>query len=67
MPTYEYTCVTCGHEFDAVRTMSEHLTAPCPECGGQGEQCIRTTPGFALKGGDWPGKQIKGYSTRRVK
>ena len=67
MPTYEYTCVSCEKEFEAVRKMSEHETAPCPECGGQGEQAIRTVPAFELKGTDWPGKKNKAYSTARRK
>ena len=62
---YEYTCAVCGHEFDAHRKIDDRATAPCPECGGQGEQHIRTTPAFSLKGKDWPGKAIKGYSTAR--
>lgn len=34
MPTYEYRCRDCGHEFEQVERVSEHQ-APhkCPKCG----------------------------------
>lgn len=34
MPTYEYLCQACGHEFDAVQTFDEPSLTVCPECGG---------------------------------
>ena len=35
MPTYEYLCAKCGHEFETVQTMSANPLAKCPEdlCG----------------------------------
>lgn len=35
MPTYEYVCAKCGHEFETVQTMSAKPLAKCPEdlCG----------------------------------
>ena len=34
MPTYEYRCEDCGHEFERVLLMSEHDRAKpqCPKC-----------------------------------
>jgi putative FmdB family regulatory protein len=34
MPTYEYQCQSCGHEFAIVQSLSEHGKAPvhCPQC-----------------------------------
>ncbi|MCC2030010.1 FmdB family transcriptional regulator [Microbacterium sp. YMB-B2] len=34
MPTYAYTCTSCGHAFDAVQSFSEDALTVCPECGG---------------------------------
>jgi putative FmdB family regulatory protein len=34
MPTYEYLCQECGHEFDAVQTFEEPSLTVCPQCGG---------------------------------
>ena len=31
MPTYEYVCEKCGHEFEAVRSMSARPLKICPE------------------------------------
>ena len=35
MPTYEYTCKKCGHEFEAVHSMAAASLKICPEasCG----------------------------------
>lgn len=33
MPTYDYECKECGHEFEAFQTMSEELLTQCPSCG----------------------------------
>jgi putative FmdB family regulatory protein len=31
MPTYEYICKKCGHEFEAIRSMSAPPLKECPE------------------------------------
>ncbi|MFP4430109.1 MAG: FmdB family zinc ribbon protein [Spirochaetota bacterium] len=33
MPTYEYECAGCGHNFDAFQSMSEDPLKECPSCG----------------------------------
>lgn len=33
MPTYEYECNACGHEFEAFHIMSAEPLKDCPECG----------------------------------
>lgn len=50
MPTYEYRCTKCGHEFEALQTMSEPPVAFCPECKGKPERLITGGVGFLLKG-----------------
>lgn len=32
MPTYEYVCTDCGHEFDAVQGFSDAALTECPDC-----------------------------------
>jgi putative FmdB family regulatory protein len=32
MPTYEYRCKSCGHEFEEIQTMSADLLIICPKC-----------------------------------
>jgi len=33
MPTYDYKCGACGHEFERFQYISEGVKRKCPECG----------------------------------
>lgn len=33
MPTYDYCCEACGHEFELFQSMSAPVKRKCPECG----------------------------------
>jgi putative FmdB family regulatory protein len=33
MPTYDYECDGCGHEFELFQSISEPVKKKCPECG----------------------------------
>jgi len=33
MPTYDYVCEACGHEFEAFHAMSAPSLRTCPKCG----------------------------------
>jgi putative FmdB family regulatory protein len=33
MPTYDYTCDACGHEFEEFQSFSEQPLSKCPQCG----------------------------------
>ncbi|HGY91688.1 MAG TPA: zinc ribbon domain-containing protein [Planctomycetes bacterium] len=33
MPTYDYECEACGHEFELFQSINEPLKKKCPECG----------------------------------
>ncbi len=33
MPTYEYLCQACGHEFELFQSMSAPVKRKCPDCG----------------------------------
>lgn len=35
MPTYEYRCADCGHEFDIVQSFTDDALTVCPECEGR--------------------------------
>ncbi len=52
MPTYEYECTKCGHEFEAVQSMKDpHLKdCPQPECEGPVKRRIGLGSGFIFKG-----------------
>ncbi len=34
MPTYEYRCKDCDHQFDAVQSFTDDALTECPACGG---------------------------------
>jgi len=35
MPTYDYECDACGHEFELFQSISDPVKRKCPECGKQ--------------------------------
>lgn len=35
MPTYDYVCDACQHEFELFQSISEPVKRKCPECGKQ--------------------------------
>jgi putative FmdB family regulatory protein len=50
MPTYEYRCSTCKHEFEKFQRMSEEPRAECPECGAGAERRLSGGAGLLFKG-----------------
>ena len=35
MPTYQYACTECGHDFEAVQSFSDDSLTECPACQGR--------------------------------
>lgn len=35
MPIYEYTCMKCGHAFEALARHKNDLAKECPKCGAK--------------------------------
>jgi len=53
MPIYEYQCGGCGHEFTAIRRITDETMPECPECHrGPVEKKISLSA-FHLKGSGW--------------
>jgi putative FmdB family regulatory protein len=51
MPTYDYRCSACGHEFELFQSMSESTKRKCPECGKLAlERLIGTGAAVLFKG-----------------
>ena|SRR5437764_907775 len=51
MPTYEYKCNACGHQFERFQTMSSAPIKRCPECGkAKVRRLIGTGAGLIFKG-----------------
>jgi putative FmdB family regulatory protein len=52
MPTYDYVCDKCGHEFEYFQSMSDELLTECPECKAKGQvrRLIGCGAGIIFKG-----------------
>lgn len=51
MPTYEYRCGACGHEFERFQRISDDPIRECPACGKEeAERLISTGGGIVFKG-----------------
>lgn len=50
MPTYEYRCRECGHEFEEFQSMTAEPVETCPECSGEVERLIGSGAGLIFKG-----------------
>jgi putative FmdB family regulatory protein len=72
MPTYEYACEKCGHEFEVLQSMSAKPLLTCPEdlCGkkkwgrGKVKRKISTGGGLLFKGS---GFYITDYRSEKYK
>lgn len=52
MPTYDYECQTCGHQFEARQSMNDPHLTDCPQdgCAGPVKRKIGLGSGFIFKG-----------------
>lgn len=51
MPTYEYRCDACGHEFELFQSIKASPVRKCPECGKlKVKRLISGGGGFIFKG-----------------
>ncbi|MCL1931562.1 MAG: FmdB family transcriptional regulator [Treponema sp.] len=50
MPTYEYECKSCGHNFEVFQSMSEEPLKTCAKCGKEVRRLILGGAGVIFKG-----------------
>lgn len=50
MPTYDYLCQDCGHEFEAFQSITAEPLTECPKCGGEVKRKIGLGAGLIFKG-----------------
>lgn len=51
MPTYDYRCKACNHEFELFQSMSDSVKKKCPSCGKSSlERLIGTGAAVVFKG-----------------
>ena len=54
MPTYEYICTSCKHEWEAEQSMRDEPLKKCPRCKhNTARRQMSLGGGFILKGGGW--------------
>jgi len=53
MPTYEYHCKACDHEFERVQRITEDPLKTCPKCKKRKVQRLISQTSFVLKGSGW--------------
>jgi len=50
MPTYEYECKSCSHNFEVFQSMSDQPLKECPKCGKEIRRLIFGGSGVIFKG-----------------
>lgn len=51
MPTYEYLCTKCGHQFEQFQSITSSSLRKCPSCGKQTlKRLIGSGGGLIFKG-----------------
>ncbi|MFA6596723.1 MAG: FmdB family zinc ribbon protein [Ignavibacteriaceae bacterium] len=65
MPTYDYKCLECNHNFETFQSMKdEHLTE-CPKCGGKIKRLIGAGSSPIFKGTGFYQTDYKNPSTTK--
>lgn len=63
MPTYEYACPKCGHEFELFQSMKDEPLKKCPKCKKTGvKRLVGGGAGLIFKGS---GFYITDYKTKK--
>ena len=65
MPTYEYECKSCGHNFEAFQSMSDAPFSDCPECGKELRRLINGGSGVIFKGSGFYVKDKNADNTKK--
>jgi putative FmdB family regulatory protein len=57
MPTYEYACEACQHNFEQFQGIKEEPTKKCPKCGKKKvKRLVSGGVGIIFKGSGWTPK-----------
>ena len=67
MPTYEYRCDDCGHEFEAFQTITEKPVEKCPACNGKVRRLISGGAGLLFKGSGFYITDYRSESYKKAK
>jgi putative FmdB family regulatory protein len=50
MPTYDYRCKACGHQFELFQKISDETIDECPLCNGEVVRLVGGGQGLIFKG-----------------
>jgi putative FmdB family regulatory protein len=50
MPTYEYACQRCGHNFEEFQSITAEPLKRCPRCNGKLQRLLGAGSGLIFKG-----------------
>jgi putative FmdB family regulatory protein len=53
MPTYEYLCKACDHEFEREQRITDAKIRTCPKCKKRRVERLISQTSFVLKGSGW--------------
>lgn len=53
MPTYEFACTECKHEWEEIQRIVDPPLDTCPACGKKTAKKLISKTSFSLKGGGW--------------
>jgi putative FmdB family regulatory protein len=60
MPTYQYRCTACKHEFEELQSMTDEPLQSCPKCGGRVKRLISGGAGVIFKGSGFYATDYRG-------
>jgi putative FmdB family regulatory protein len=68
MPTYDYLCDSCAHEFEKFQSITARQMRKCPECGkNQLKRLIGTGAGIIFKGSGFYETDYRSESYKEAK
>ena len=65
MPTYEYECTACAHDFEIEQRITADRLKKCPKCKKMKLKRLVGTGNFILKGGGWYADAYSGSSNKK--
>jgi len=57
MPTYEYRCKACGHEWEEDQSIKDEPVRKCPKCEKEEAERLISRTSFVLTGEGWTSKK----------
>ncbi len=67
MPTYDYVCTKCGHEFEAFQSMKDAPLLKCPHCGRKSlKRLLGGGAGLIFKGSGFYETDYKRSSAKKA-